>query len=123
MRFIDNQDRTITDTETGLMWQQATMERKDWDNAILSCSELALAGHKDWRLPTIKELFSIVDFERSDPACDPVFKAQSNYYWSSSTYQGYPSYGWYMDFLDGSMGADFMTHNNFVRAVRDGKGN
>jgi hypothetical protein len=116
MRFTDNQDGTITDTETGLMWQQETMEKKDWDNAILSCSELNLAGHKDWRLPTIEELLSIVDFERHDPACDPVFKAQSGYYRSSST-DG-PTGAWLVYFYIGGAFAGTKTGGYYVRAVR-----
>mgnify|MGYP003648745510 CR=1 FL=1 len=122
MRFTDNQDGTITDTETGLMWQQGTMEKKDWDHAILACSELNLAGHKDWRLPTIKELFSIVDFERHDPACDPVFNAQSYGYWSSSTYQDTSAGAWRVYFNGGGTDATGKTLGYYVRAVRAGGG-
>ena len=123
MRFTDNQDGTITDTETGLMWQQETMGEMNWDNAILACSELDLAGHKDWRLPTIKELLSIVDFERHNPACDPVFNAQSDFYWSSSTYQDGPTGAWLVYFGNGYTDATGKTNGYYVRAVRAGKGN
>ena len=120
MRFTDNQDGTITDQETGLMWQQETMEEMNWNKAILACSELSLAGHKDWRLPKIKELQSIVDFERINPACDPVFNAQSGYYWSSSTYQGTPTGAWNVGFLSGYTYATSKTNGYYVRAVRSG---
>jgi hypothetical protein len=120
MRFTDNQDGTITDQETGLMWQQGTMGKKDWDHAILACSELNLAGHKDWRLPTIKELLSIVDFERHNPTCDPVFNAQSDGYWSSSTGQSSPALAWYVYFSFGYTNALSKTNGYDVRAVRAG---
>lgn len=120
MRFIDNKDGTITDTETGLMWQQETLSTMSYDNAVLTCSELDLAGHKDWRLPTIKELISIVDFDRHSPACDPVFRAQTNSYWSSSTYQTDPTLAWYVFFDFGDTVADYKAVGYYVRAVRTG---
>ena len=120
MRFIDNKNGTITDTETGLMWQQETLSTMSYDNAVLTCSELDLAGYKDWRCPTISELLTIVDYTRSKPACDPVFKAQSSYYWSSSTYQNLPSHAWTVSFYVGGTNYDYKTDGYHVRAVRAG---
>ena len=55
--FVDNNDETITDQRTGLMWQQAedSTERK-YEEALIYCQSLELAGHQDWRLPYSGEL-------------------------------------------------------------------
>lgn len=64
--FIDNRDGTVTDRNTGLIWQKAhNTERKTFNSAAWACSRLDLGGHKDWRLPNIKEQFSIADFRGS----------------------------------------------------------
>ncbi len=79
--FTDNGDGTITDNVTKLMWQKTpTSDNYTRDDAIAYCAitlntqASALGGHRDWRLPTIIELTSIVDFGRpAPPAVDPTF--------------------------------------------------
>lgn len=90
-RFIDNGDGTVTDTCTGLMWQQGSGPNGTWCSALAYCEELELAGHGDWRMPNIMELQSITDFENAFPALDPVFESSvSGTYWTSTTYAGDP---------------------------------
>lgn len=120
-RFIDNGDGTISDNNTGLMWQAGPGARLDWKLANSFCREECLGGHNDWRLPTIEELYSIVDYERHAPACDPVFGALSDHYWSASTGASSAQFAWSVDFGDGDVGANFKTTNSYVRAVRGGK--
>jgi hypothetical protein len=61
--FRDNGDGTVTDLNTGLMWSKAVSPRKlGLDEAQSTAGELSLGGHKDWRVPTIKELYSLIDF-------------------------------------------------------------
>jgi len=57
-----NDDGTVTDTETGLMWQQQRITGMNWKEALAHCESLALAGYDDWRLPSIEELQSIIDY-------------------------------------------------------------
>jgi hypothetical protein len=45
--FVDNLDGTVTDTASGLMWQQAPAGTKTWEQALTYCETLALAGHDD----------------------------------------------------------------------------
>lgn len=64
--YRDNGDGTVSDLVTRLMWQQAhNFERRTEVDAQAACTSLRLAGHRDWRLPTIKELFSLADFRGS----------------------------------------------------------
>lgn len=60
--FTDNGDGTITDNNTGLMWQKTPGAKVTWAQASAGASSFSLAGHNDWRLPTIKELYSLIDF-------------------------------------------------------------
>ena len=53
---------TWTDPATGLMWtKKDNGSVVDWNQADAYCSNLQLAGYKDWRLPTIEELQGIYD--------------------------------------------------------------
>ena len=117
--FKDNGDGTVTDQRTGLVWQQNTDSKKyNWQDALKYCENLDLAGHTDWRLPTICELLSIVDYSRCDPAIDPVFEADPYWYWSSSKNVGDPSYAWYVSFYTGVIGYFPKWDVCRVRAVR-----
>lgn len=60
--YTDNGDGTITDNVTGLMWQQDPGEKMTWEEAVESLNDFELAGYDDWRLPTIKELYSLIQF-------------------------------------------------------------
>jgi hypothetical protein len=61
--YVDNGDGTVTDRNTGLQWQKTPdFVPRTWEDARRRAEELVLAGRSDWRMPTIKELFSIADF-------------------------------------------------------------
>ncbi len=66
--YQDNGDGTVTDLNTGLMWQQNAGEKMTYDEAVTKANTLDLAGHTDWRLPSIKELYSLIKFSGIDPS-------------------------------------------------------
>jgi hypothetical protein len=66
--YRDNGDGTVTDLNTGLMWQRDPGEQVTYQQAISGASSLNLAGYDDWRLPTIKELYSLILFSGTDPS-------------------------------------------------------
>lgn len=122
--LVDNGDGTVTDTTTGLTWQQTEAGSMSWEAALAYCDNLDLAGHDDWRLPNRNELQSIVDYEKVDhPSIDTVFfpGAVSSYYWSSTTYANYTCKAWYVYFGDGALSSIDMSKSHHVRAVRGGK--
>ncbi|MFI3294261.1 MAG: DUF1566 domain-containing protein, partial [Rikenellaceae bacterium] len=63
--YTDNGDDTITDNVTGLMWQKGfeVMSRPEAQKAV---EKFKLAGHNDWRIPSIKEAYSLILFSGSD---------------------------------------------------------
>lgn len=64
--YRDNGDGTVSDLVTGLAWEKAHHDvRLDYYGAEAACRQLDLGGKRDWRLPTIKELFSLADFRGS----------------------------------------------------------
>lgn len=100
--FKDNGDGTVSDTATGLMWQQDDTSSTNWEDAVSTCEATTTAGHSDWRLPDIKELQSILDYTRSPDTSNYAaidnnfFNATSivneegetdwGYYWASTTH-------------------------------------
>ena len=60
--YTDNGDGTITDNITGLMWVKARGTKMTWDEAVAGASSNRTAGYDDWRMPTIKELYSLFLF-------------------------------------------------------------
>ena len=72
--YRDNRDGTVTDLVTGLEWQKTPeQDRKlTFPEAHAQARKCRLAGHSDWRLPTIKELYSLIDFNGNVRAQPPV---------------------------------------------------
>ncbi len=118
-RFIDNGDGTISDKETGLMWAKAGSEKElNFEGAKNYCKNLKLAKHKDWRLPTIKELISIIDYEKYRPAIDPIFQCESSWYWSGTKFAVDSGCAWIVSFGNGSVGWGYRSYYGYVRPVR-----
>ncbi|MBK9966652.1 MAG: DUF1566 domain-containing protein [Holophagales bacterium] len=103
--FADSGDGTVTDRATGLTWSRADSGTgMNWQEALAWVQAKNAArhlGHDDWRLPTVKELQSLLDYSRSpdttgSAAIDPLFEATSitneggardwPFYWSSTTF-------------------------------------
>jgi len=65
--YKDNGDGTVTDLNTGLMWTQDPGRKKTFEQAVAGASLCKVGGHTDWRLPTIKVLYSLILFSGTDP--------------------------------------------------------
>lgn len=105
--FVETEDGTIVDKATGLMWMKDDSGKgMTWQEALEYAENYSYGGYDDWRLPSVKELQSIVDYDRSpdftsSAAISPLFNCtqvtneagQKDYpaYWSSTTHQRYAS--------------------------------
>ncbi len=135
-RFANNNDGTVTDNLTGLIWLQNAncLGSETWTAALSSANTLAdnscgltdgsVAG--DWRLPSRKELKSLIDYSKSSPALPaghPFSNVQSDGYWSSTTYA--PSISasdvWGVRMSDGYMGNGAKDGSGYVWPVRGGQ--
>jgi len=119
--FIDNHDGTVTDTVTELVWQQlAPADTYTQMAGVAYCQGLSLAGHHDWRLPTMIELFSIVDAGRANPCIDETAFPNTPIasFWSSTPLIGSPNWGWGLTMDYGSIGTNYSSFDNQVRCVR-----
>ena len=59
----------VKDTVTGLVWTRKptlTTTSNGWTEALLGCESLAQDGKDDWRLPAIREVFSLFDHSSTD---------------------------------------------------------
>ncbi len=123
----------VTDQATGLEWQdnsQVKWTKKKWIDAINYCEGLSLGSYDDWRLPNQKELLTITDRSRYNPAIDTtVFQniapSSSNYdypsYWSSTTREPLERIqAWRVKFKIGhSYYNDKNNTSEYVRCVRE----
>jgi hypothetical protein len=118
--YVDNGDGTISDTDTGLMWQQDTASGF-WQEALSYCDYLTLAEYNDWRLPNRNELQTIVDYSRDGPSIDITYfpSTASEFYWTSTTKAGYPGEAWCLSFLYGPVSSSVKSSAyNYLRCVR-----
>jgi hypothetical protein len=121
LRYKKNGNGTVTDFKTGLMWQKATqLMPRTWTEAEAYCNGLVLGGHEDWRVPSIDELVTLIDYSRSIPATDLVFHCVYSFYASSTTCATSEDYAWYVYFYNGSVEERHKDNAEYVRCVRNG---
>jgi hypothetical protein len=84
--FLINGNGSVTDTVTGLMWQQTDGGEMTIENALNYCDTLTLGGYSDWRLPNAHEAFCILNHNYSNPALNLTVFAPTNaeYWWTSN---------------------------------------
>jgi Protein of unknown function (DUF1566) len=120
LSYTDNGNGTVTDNNTGLIWQKCSVGQSDnsscsgsatsstWykasgtydasynANSQSVCGDIRVGGYSDWRLPAKKELMSIVNYSIPYPGPTIVTayfpNTVSSGYWSSTTLANYPYY-------------------------------
>lgn len=150
-RFTDNGDGTVTDNLTGLMWLQnvtcmkthyATFDNDGtsddglvtWQHALdfvaginAGTYSLCSADHSDWRLPNVRELFSLLDFYSYpwislNSIFSNVFEALGSSWWTSTTFVFTPSHTYCVDIQYGFVTTLHQeSHFGHVWPVRGGR--
>jgi hypothetical protein len=141
-RYTINGDGTVTDTKTNLMWKRCeeglsgsdcmtgTAAEYNWQEALELADGHSFATYSDWRLPNVKELRTIVAFDRVyKPAINstvfPNLPGNSSHFVWSSTPTWHDNTGsdddsWLVDFGQGLTGFQHRTSGSYVRLVRGG---
>ena len=116
--FGNNGDGTVTDQDTGLMWQRAEVTNTTWGDSLSYCNTLSLAGRK-WRLPSIRELTSLVDYSLTSPAMNTTIFSYSGAetYWSATTDTSAGVYAWFVYILTGALSTDPKTNPYWTKCV------
>jgi hypothetical protein len=150
--YTDNSDGTITDNRSGLVWEKLARDGSVhdadkyylWEDAFGKITQLntepCFAGHCDWRLPNVNELYSLIDYASGnspkvqaafDTDCTPGCKVTGCSctapapYWSSTTYTDDPTLTWAVFlYFDDYVVVQIEPKNDpdgyYVRAVRGG---
>ncbi|MEA3521347.1 MAG: caspase family protein [Campylobacterota bacterium] len=138
------------DPQTQLYWQDEIQKTSlinywsdavalSWDEAKRYCEDLTLNDYRDWRLPTLPELFGIIDYERYEPAIDKhIQNVASGFYWTDSKVvpdtsgffsnmfggsdeKAEATEAWVVYFLDGTTETATFSTDGHVRCVRGAK--
>jgi hypothetical protein len=131
-RFTDNLDGTVTDHLTGLIWLKDgnCFGERTWVEALSDCNGLATgscglsdgSSAGDWRLPNVKEMHSLIDYETDRPtlpAGHPFINA-SAIFWSSTNVARYEDRSWIVSLISGSVGYNPKTDLYYVLPVKGG---
>lgn len=149
LSYTDNGDGTVTDDNTGLMWQKCSVGKNNdascsgtasgfnWYQATGTfsaisnpssqnvCGSLNLSGYNDWRLPANKELVTILDY--AIPGGAPTINTtvfpntMAWFYWTSTTWAVGDYAAWRVNFNFGDDGAYYKQDGYYVRCVRGGQ--
>ncbi|WP_105072562.1 DUF1566 domain-containing protein [Chromatium okenii] len=131
--FADNNDGTVSQTNTGLMWAKCsegqtgtnctgTATGMNWSAALTAANNSNLGGYNDWRLPNFKELQALVDYSRNIPAINTSYfpNTPSSWFWSGSPFTVYANGAWYVGFENGYTYHKLRKDYSHVRLVRSG---
>lgn len=132
-RFTDNLDGTVTDNLTGLIWLQDAncFGLRDWTTALFdvtilaegSCGLADGSAAGDWRLPNVRELSSLIDYDLYGPALPedrPFWRVACSCCWSSATHKNMAFKAWRVLVGYGNVSFDEKSDHHFVRPVRAG---
>lgn len=140
-RFVDNGDGTVLDNLTGLTWLKdaSCMGEMHWGDGVndtfgmldrlnggedFNCTDYTPGTFDDWRLPNVRELYSLVHYAYTAPALpnttgtgkwgvgDPFTGDPSHKYWTSTSRADYQHHTWLVYLYDGGVedGDKFYTY-------------
>lgn len=133
-RFVDNQDGTVSDVLTGLVWlrdadcfgAQEWQDALDLTNALMdgTCDLADGSLATEWRLPNVKEMFSLIDLGHSSPAIiigHPFADVRLAFYWTSTSAVEAPQNAWAVGLASGGSDNGPKSGRFFSWPVRNGQ--
>ena len=131
--YIDNGNGTVSDTMLNLIWQNNYSDNKGYANdgtipnldhstAVEYCGDIDLAGLTDWRLPSMRELASLIDYSIAlpGPFIDPVFittKIDGGMYWTGTIYAPNTTQAWFVRFVENGVNRRPLSDTYNIRCV------
>jgi hypothetical protein len=135
-RFAEVDADFVRDNLTDLIWTKNANspgpsicdpgEAKSWSEAFsyIACLNTnGYLGHSDWRLPNRKELWSLIDRSRFNPAIPAsglFINVSPNEYWASSNLATLTSSAWLVNLYSGKLNAANKNNSHYVWPVRGG---
>ena len=116
----------VKDPTTNLIWEDtnhATEDKVTHNEATKYCASLKLGEVSGWRVPTLNELLTIVDYTRYEPAALKEFShiEIGTMYWTSTPYLISKNQFWGIEFKDGATDSASKNYNRYVRCVKASK--
>jgi len=135
-RYDMRANGTVVDRKTGLTWMRCALGQTwknaactggvsayTWQGALQAADSTIFAGLNDWRLPNLKELYSLVENRCYSPAINLTAfpDATDDWFWSSSPYADFSYNAWIISFYFGYDNDDSKNSSFAVRLVRGGR--
>lgn len=131
-RYIVRADGTVTDKETGLTWKRCSegqggemcekgaAAKYSWREASSLASATDFGGSNSWRLPTVRELSTLLEYQCTMPAINlTIFpETPATNFWTATHYAGYVNGAWNLNFNDGVHDNSSKNYRLYVRLVR-----
>ena len=128
LHYIENhfedQGEVVLDQATGLMWEKSGSATPiNYQHAreyIIELNRERFAGYRDWRLPTVDELLSLVarNVQSNGLYLNPIFSNLQTYCWSADLRRSMVESAWLVHFGGGHVFLNELTGSNYIRAVR-----
>ena len=119
--YTDNGNGTVTDNNTGLIWQDEDDGTvRNWTAAVTYCSDLSLGGSSNWRVPELQEFINIMYYPTSSPRVNTTyFTLEDSYYWSNTARaSSSTTYAWSVSTTYGTAGYNTKSGVRYVLCVR-----
>lgn len=132
-RFLVDSNGTVKDKATGLVWKRCSEGQEgadcekgraaqySWREAVALAAATDFSGSRTWRLPTVRELGTLLEYQCTMPAINlTVFPATpATNFWTATPYAGYVNGAWNINFNDGVHDNSSRNYRLYVRLVRD----
>ena len=117
------QTHTAQVVGSNLMWENSIHSKDikvNYNEAMMYCKNIKTGTFQDWRVPTLLELLSLVDYTKAEPAIkkEITLISSKKIYWSATPYISYSNTFWGVSYKDGASKKASSNYDRYVRCVR-----